>query len=282
MDDNYCLIDSGLGRKLERFGKLLLDRPAAQAFWPKTLPESAWKKADAEFFREDKSFYWKCRRALPASWKIELEGLSLLLKATDFGHLGVFPEHRRSWELLAEFSEEIPLEERKRKNILNLFAYSGAATLLLANLGFSVTHLDSSKGMLAWAKENAKLNGLEKAPIRWIVDDVIKFLQREKRRGKLYDGVILDPPSFGRGAKGELFKIEEDIQTLLVAVRDVLTKEAQFVFLSCHSPHFSPKVLENLLRVLLVEGKFFSEELLLYPAENALKLPSGGLAVWKS
>jgi 23S rRNA (cytosine1962-C5)-methyltransferase len=257
---SYTLLDSGGEQKLEQFGDYTLIRPCAQALWKKKAPK-LWKNAQASFTRGKP---WK---GVPKFWQVEFNGLTFKIEPTDFGHLGLFPEHAQHWEWMKAALK--PSSE-----VLNLFAYSGAATLFLANEGHQVCHLDASKGMIDWAKENAKLNGLEKAPIRWIVDDALKFLKREVKRGRKYDGVLLDPPSFGRGAQGQVFKIERDLPELLELCKEVLSPSPSFILLTCHTPGMTPKVLEHLL-----EGCFNSLTLnsgeMLIPSKTSYPLPTG-------
>lgn len=270
----YALLDSGNGRKLERFGGYTLSRPCAQAVW---RPHLADWKADAEFTRENEN-QWIKRGVLPDSWTIEIEGVQFKIAATDFGHLGIFPEQRDFWRWIQTAIGKAGREV----NVLNLFAYSGGSTLAAAKAGAKVCHLDASKGMVAWARENAQLNGLEAAPIRWIVDDAGKFLQREVRRGVQYDAIILDPPTFGRGSKGEVFKIEEDILPILQNCRDLLSPEPLFILFSCHTPGFSPLVLRHLLAQIM-EGKggeIDAGEMVLKGEAGALPVPSGTFARW--
>ena len=200
MSQKYALIDSGHESKLERFGEYVIARPSAQAMWEPTLASSVWNQADASFSR-DGGNAWSTRKQIPENWVVEIEGIKFKIAPTDFGHLGVFPEHSMLWSGMTKLISQ----QKKTPQVLNLFAYSGGATLAAAKAGASVCHLDASKGMVSWARENAALNNLEKAPIRWIVDDVIKFLKRELKRGTRYDGIILDPPSFGRGNNVELY-----------------------------------------------------------------------------
>ncbi len=271
--DDYALIDSGEGRKLERFGPYILSRPAGQALWRPQQP-LVWKNVHASFTREGQ-FNWE-RENLPEEWQISVEGIKFHLKPTDFGHLGIFPEQRPLWRWIRE-------QSHADLNVLNLFAYSGGATLAAAQGGAKVCHLDASKGMVSWARDNAKLNKLDKAPIRWIIEDVNKFLIREIRRGTRYDGIILDPPSFGRGAKGEVFKIEGQLVQLLDHCRELLTAKSKFVVLSCHTPGLTPAGLENLLRQSLqgLKGTIDSGEMLL-EGPDAFPLPSGGFARWQA
>ncbi len=275
--DGYELLDSGDGRKLERFGGHVLERPAAQAAWRPSLSEEEWRsRAHARFDRVEGN-RWHGRHQLPGEWEAEVEGVRFRLSSTDFGHLGVFPEQRPMWRWLRE-----TCRRRPGVRVLNLFAYSGGATIASAQGGAEVCHVDASRGMTDWARENARRNGLAAAPIRWIVDDVPAFLAREERRGRVYDGIILDPPSFGRGAKGELFKIEERINPLLDQVRALLGVSPLFVLLSGHTPGFTPRVLQNLLEQATdgLGGGVDSGEMLLEGAAGVRPLPSGAYARW--
>jgi 23S rRNA (cytosine1962-C5)-methyltransferase len=263
----YRLIDSGEGLKLEEFGEFRLVRPCPQALWRKERPKE-WQTIDAEFSREHKKG-WTFHRKLPAEWIVKIGGVQFKIAPTDFGHLGAFPEHAALWETLTDFSE--------RSKILNLFAYSGGATMGFAKCGANVCHLDASKGMVDWARENANLNHLEKAPIRWIVDDAVKFLKREARREVRYDGILLDPPTFGRGAQGEVFKIEVDIVPLLELCKSVLSKSPRFVAISCHTPGVTPIVLAHLARQIFPHANIQTGEMCL-SSEGALSIPSGSYA----
>jgi 23S rRNA (cytosine1962-C5)-methyltransferase len=248
MNDDYELIDSGDGRKFERFGAYTLVRPCSQAMW-RPRDAAAWRTATASFDREDGN-RWHGRNALPKEWTIETAGIRFKLGGTDFGHLGIFPEQREQWNWIraAVASRINVLKVSGCVKVLNLFAYSGGSTIAAAQGGAEVCHLDAAKGMVQWARENAALNGLQDHPIRWIADDAHKFLRREVRRGRRYDAVILDPPTFGRGANGELYKIERDLQETLGLVRDVLSDKPLFVLFSSHTPGLSCRVAENIIR----------------------------------
>jgi 23S rRNA (cytosine1962-C5)-methyltransferase len=271
--NEYQLLDSGHGRKLERFGGITFDRPCAQAVWNPSQPAS-WKKADA-FFTRKQGLEWRGRDQLPNSWITEVNDVRMKLSTTDFGHLGIFPETRAMWDWIRE---TIRLESGRRNepfHFLNLFAYSGGATLAAAQGGAHCCHVDASKGMVQWARENAALNKLEDHPIRWIVDDVNKFLGREIKRGRRYDAILLDPPSFGRGKGGELYKIEHALLETLQLVKKVLSDHPCFVYLTSHTPGFTPIVLKNLLQQLLGAGQIACGEMLLTGTDNALSVPSG-------
>lgn len=276
--DPYQLIDSGNAAKLEQFGPVRMVRPAPQAVWLPRQPRDAWEQADAVFTRHSSGGGdWSFRRPIPETWTLSYRSLSFRIKPTAFGHLGLFPEHARAWDWL----ERQVQEAGPGCTILNLFAYTGGATLAAARAGAKVCHLDASKGVVSWARENAALSGLEEKPIRWIVEDVAKFLQRERRRGVRYDGLVLDPPSFGRGSKGEVFKIEKDLPALLQHARSLLAKRPRFVLLSCHSPGFTPQVLANLLEEMMegLRGRVQHQEMAL-PDASGRVLPSGAFAEW--
>lgn len=278
---HYALIDSGKGRKLERFGSYLLSRPCSQAVWQTQLSEKEWDKADATFSREQEN-KWTQKRLLPSTWQIEVAGLLFKISTTDFGHLGIFPEQRPFWDWIQTIVKSYATAAFKPR-VLNLFAYSGGSTLAAAKAGAGVCHLDASKGMVAWARENAELNHLEKAPIRWIVEDVKKFLMRELKRGSRYEGIILDPPSFGRGAKGEIFKIEEEIVDLLIDCRELLSDNPLFILFSCHTPGFSPLVMHHLMMQTMqgLNGTLEVGEMVLAGQKPALDVPSGTYAKWE-
>ena len=244
MADDYELIDSGSGRKYERFGKVSLVRPCSQALW-RPADESSWRRATATFDREEGN-RWHGRNQLPDHWNIETAGIKFRLSGTDFGHLGIFPEQRAQWKWIRE-TVAAAVKSPRSVSVLNLFAYSGGSTMAAAQGGAEVCHLDASKGMVQWARENAALNGLGESPIRWIVDDAHKFMRREIRRGRKYDAVILDPPTFGRGAGGELYKIERDLFETFELVRGVLSENPLFVLFSSHTPGLSQIVSENIL-----------------------------------
>jgi len=265
----YKLLDSGEGLRLEQFGEVILIRPALQALWKPKMPKEFWERAHARFSRDQKN-QWEVLQSIPATWEIVLEGIRLRLKRTDFGHLGVFPEHARLWPWLCAQ----PIMGAK---ILNLFAYSGATTLALAKSGAEVSHLDAAKGMVQWARENAALNGLDKAPIRWIVDDVRRYLARAQRRQEAYEGILLDPPSFGRGKSGEIFKIERDLPPILHACRALLAQRPLFVLFTCHTPSFTPLAMNQMVREVFAEGNIETGEMYI---EGPCALPSGTFAKW--
>ncbi len=281
MADDYTLLDSGRFQKLERFGEVVLSRPCAQAVWEPTLEVDHWHGATATFFR-DRGNQWRGRDRLPEEWTISVDGMRFLLSSTDFGHLGIFPEQRDQWRRIREVCADFKKAKGRPARVINLFAYSGGSTLAAALGGAEVCHVDASKGMVDWARRNAELNGLKEHPIRWIVDDVAKFLEREHRRERDYDMVILDPPSFGRGAKGEVFKIENDLTFLLKRVGVLMSSEPVGVLLSCHTPELTPISLHHLLLQEMgrLGGKLEQGEMLLRGEGDVLPVPSGSYSWW--
>lgn len=269
----YKLVDCGNQKKLEYFGDKLLVRPCSQALWKPLLPAKEWERANAQFSR-DEGNNWEGK--LPESWIVEHEGLKFKIAPTDFGHVGIFPEHSLLWKWASDL-----IAKKGSATVLNLFAYSGGATLAFAKAGAAVCHVDASQGMVNWARENAALNGLQDKPIRWIVDDVFKFIQREIKRGRKYDGILLDPPSFGRGANGEMFKIEFHIQHLLKLCRDLLSDTPLFFACSNHTSGMTPIVMRHLLEDVLPSGVIEAGEMLI-PSQKGRSLPTGCYARWQA
>lgn len=279
--NGYELLDSGNFQKLERFGEVVLSRPCAQAVWEQTLSPIVWQKATATFFR-DGGNQWRGRDRLPGTWDIGVDGTRFQLSSTDFGHLGIFPEQRDQWKRIREVCGDYRKKYNRAPRVLNLFAYSGGSTLAAAHGGAEVCHVDASKGMVDWARKNATLNGLDEKPIRWIVDDVTKFLDREHRRERTYDLIILDPPSYGRGAKGEIFKIENDLPPLLSLIGKLMSDQPLGVLLSCHTPELTPISLHHLLvqQFGASGGGLEQGEMQLRGAANVLPVPSGSFCWW--
>lgn len=275
---SYRLLDSGQGRKLEQVGQYTVDRPCGQAVWEKTLPAEKWHHTHAVFSREGGNS-WSYRKNMPNEWIIEIDGIKFHISPTDFGHLGVFPEHRFSWQYI---TDRIEASGRPLK-VLNLFSYSGAASIAAAKAGADVTHVDASQKINDLAKRNAELNGIPGGKIRWITDDVIKYLKREDKRGSKYDGVILDPPSFGRGSKGEVFKIDTHLPEILKLIRNILSQKPAFIVLTCHTPGYTPMTLKNLLYQMMKDFNGASEacELTLDKGETEIPVPAGFFAAWK-
>ncbi len=275
MKNIYRLLDSGDGQKLEQFGPYTIVRPCMQAIWkPEDIEK--WKSADLIFSRDEKN-HWINKNKVKDFWVVDFEDIKLKISPTDFGHLGVFPEH----EILCKWMQN-KIRGKSNLNLLNLFAYSGMATLYLAKENAKVCHVDASKPIISWANENAKLNNLEKKPIRWIVDDVITFLKREIKRNVFYDGIILDPPSFGRGVKGQVFKIERDISLLLELCKQLLSKNALFLIFSCHTPGYTPLVLEQFMKQLMKDKKGSVSASDMFLESQSFAIPSGSYARWEN
>ena len=277
----YRLLDSGNFQKLERVGDYLLVRPALQALWQPQLPESVWQSADAIFRRDDSGKgEWQSKRGrqLAPQWVVHQDGIPFIVRLTDFGHIGLFPEHYQEWQSLAS---AIASHKGGPFKCLNLFAYTGSLTLQLARAGAHVAHVDASKKSVDWARDNAQLAGLAQQPVRWLVDDVRKFVTKESRRQSQYDGIILDPPSFGRGAKNEVWKIEDDLFNLLKELHPLCSENFAFLFLSCHTPGISGLALQNLLSGLFKnQGTLRAGELAINEEDSSRKLPSGSFCLW--
>lgn len=275
----YELLDSGDGRKLERLGGVLMERQAATAFWKPRLDRSEWTKARAVHVRSSEGGgHWDFRGDVPTEQEIEWGGLRLKCKFTSFGHTGFFAEQASEWEWLRNCQNGGTVEG---KEALNLFAYTGGSTLALAQAGFKVTHIDAAKGVVDWARDNAVLNAIDSKLLRFMVEDVFEFLAREKRRERRYDAMVLDPPSFGRGPKKQLFKLEEQIHELLEAVLSVLAEDFRVFHLSMHTPGFSPLVLKELLSDYFSDNimkQFQFGELSVPHSTGERRLPSGVFA----
>lgn len=282
---DYRLLDSGDGRKLEQFGKVRVSRPEPQALWKKSLPDSDWDKADASFTNasekeEDDKGSWSERKRLPETWPLNVEGVTMLCRLMTYRHMGLFPEQRPHWQWV---SEEIKKAGRPLK-ILNLFAYTGAASLIAAKAGAEVTHVDASKKAIQWCKENQEASGLGNAKIRWICDDAAKFVAREGRRGNTYDGILLDPPRYGRGPEGEVWKFETDVAPLLAACADILSPDAKFMILTAYTMRLSSVTLVHMLKDALKTrlGKFDHGELLLADQSRLRPLATSMFSRWSS
>jgi 23S rRNA (cytosine1962-C5)-methyltransferase len=279
---DYKLIDSGDFQKLEQVGPYRIVRPAAQAVWKPRLDSEQWKSADATFHRfSGGDGKWTIRNpSLPKKWNIEQGPVKLVISLTDFGHLGIFPEQDANWEIL----HNLIVKQKKDSefNVLNLFAYTGGSTLACAAAGAKVVHLDASKTSVAWARDNAQASGLGDKPIRWIVDDVQKFVEREVRRGSKYRGIILDPPSFGRGANNEVWQIEDHLVPLLANLKQILADDFLFILLSSHSNGYTPLALQNLLLGIVnnQEGTFEVGEMIVREQDSGRVLPSGASALY--
>ncbi len=278
---DYELIDTANGERLERWGDVTLIRPDPQIIWKNIGDAPEWQSAHARYIRSDKGGgAWDYRRKLSESWQISYGNLRFMVKPTGFKHTGLFPEQAVNWDYCSEMIHGA----NRPINVLNLFAYTGGATLACAAAGASVCHCDAVKGMVDWARTNAKLSGLEDKPIRWIVDDANKFIRREIRRGTKYDGVILDPPSYGRGTNGEMWKLEDNIFDLMEEITQLLSDKPLFVLLNSYTTGLSASVMSYLLKMTI--GKRFdievqSEEIGLPVKQTGLPLPCGSTAIVK-
>ncbi len=283
-EGDYILLDSGNQRKLEQVGPYRLIRPAPQAVWKPRLDQGEWKRADAIFHRKPSGGgEWEWRRTIPRKFPIVFAHLGLWIKLTDFGHLGLFPEQAENWDWMRGLIRERMARTRNRNLfVLNLFAYTGGSTLAASQAGAHLVHVDAAKGVVDWARDNAKESRLDERPIRWLVDDALKFVQREVRRGRKYQGIILDPPSFGRGPKGQVFKIEKHLLPLLDECRNLLADDALFLLLSCHTPGFTPTTLHNELLDVVGDrpGQMEHGEMLVPEKQGERFLPSGAFARW--
>lgn len=270
---DYEVIDCSKGEKLERWGDYILVRPDPQVIWDTKKVNNGWKTMNAHYHRSAKGGgEWEFFD-LPEQWSIHYRNLTFQLKPFNFKHTGLFPEQAANWDW---FSNKISHAHRPIK-VLNLFAYTGGATLAAAAAGADVTHVDASKGMVTWAKENAISSGLEHAPIRWIVDDCVKFVEREIRRGNHYDAIIMDPPSYGRGPKGEIWKIEDAIHPLVKLCTQLLAKDPLFFLINSYTTGLAPAVLSYMLGTELAHynGIVCAEEVGLPVSSNGLVLPCG-------
>ena len=276
---DYELLDCGRGEKLERWGDKLLVRPDPQAIWNTPRSHRGWKKPDARYARSSTGGGQWADKSVPQRWQIHYKDLTFNVGLMNFKHTGVFPEQAANWD----FAREQIQKAGRPVSVLNLFAYTGGATIACAAAGASVCHVDAAKGMVQWARENAKISGLEDRPIRWIVDDCAKFVEREIRRGRTYDAIIMDPPSYGRGPSGEVWKLEENLYPFVELVAGVLSDNPLFVILNSYTTGLSPSVLTYILQTV-IGGKFgghtVSDELGLPVSATGLALPCGATGRW--
>lgn len=282
---DYELIDASRGEKLESWGGIVLRRPDPQIVWTvgKSDLSDRWRGADAHYIRSSTGGgHWETKKRLPESWTVDYGELTFGIKMMGFKHTGLFPEQATNWDW---FSEIIRSCGRENMNVLNLFAYTGGATMAASKAGAAVCHVDASRGMVGWAKENAQLSGLDKNPIRYIVDDVKKFTEREIRRGRKYDAVIMDPPSYGRGPSGEVWKIEEELFGLAELCMGVLSDNPLFFLINSYTTGLSGSVLENIYKLTLKKkfgGEIAVDEVGLPITNGGLVLPCGYSGRWKA
>lgn len=279
---DYEIIDASDGLRLERWGKVVLVRPDPQVLWKTEHHTDEWEKANAVYHRSATGGgSWEQKRPLPEKWKIRYGDLTLIVSPTGFKHTGVFPEQGVNWD----FYREVISQAERPVRVLNLFGYTGGATLACAAAGASVCHVDASKGMVAWGKENAEASGLAEKPIRWIVDDCAKFVAREQRRGSCYEGIIMDPPSYGRGPGGEIWKLEECIDGLIADCVQVLSDKPLFFAVNSYTAGISPSVMKYILQERIVPkfgGTVTCDEIGLPVRTTGGVLPCGSTAVWSA
>ncbi|MCD7724747.1 MAG: class I SAM-dependent methyltransferase [Clostridiales bacterium] len=276
---DYEVIDTSEGEKLERWGDYILVRPDPQVIWGTPKADKRWERPNGHYHRSSRGGgeweFWN----LPQEWRIRYRELTFHLKPFSFKHTGLFPEQAVNWDWVSSIIKEA----RRPVKVLNLFAYTGGATLAAAQAGASVTHVDASRGMVTWAKENALASGLEQAPIRWLVDDCVKFVEREIRRGNTYDGIIMDPPSYGRGPKGEIWKIEDSLFSFLELTSKLLARDALFFLINSYTTGLQPAVLTYMLHTVLSPrfgGHVTASEIGLPVSQNGLILPCGASGRW--
>ena len=278
---DYEVLDTSDGEKLERWGSYILVRPDPQVIWFTPRNDRRWREYDAKYARSNSGGGQWSRNRLPERWQIRYRELTFNVKPMNFKHTGVFPEQAENWD----FIDAAIRAAGRPVSVLNLFAYTGGATLAAAAAGASVCHVDAAKGMVAWAKENAAASGLGEAPIRWIVDDCAKFVEREIRRGRRYDAVIMDPPSYGRGPSGDIWKLEKDLYPFVKLVSGVLSDKPLFFILNSYTTGLAPSVLTCLLDTLITPrfgGHTESDELGLPVTDSGLVLPCGATGRWTS
>ncbi len=278
--NDYELIDVNNGNRLERWGGVYLVRPDPQAIWQLPQDNKLWAKADAVYHRSSAGGgHWEVLKKVPDVWTIEYNGLKFNLKPMGFKHTGLFPEQAVNWSLM----QNLIKKTGRQVKVLNLFAYSGGATLACLKAGAAVTHVDASKGMVAWAKENAVTSGLADCPVRWLVDDCKKFVEREIRRGNKYDGIVMDPPSYGRGPNGEVWKLENNLEELLTLTSQILSDDPLFFLLNTYTAGMSSTVLNYMVEEYIAKGRgtVTTEEIGLKVSKRNLVMPAGNTTVWK-
>ena len=274
---DYEIIDMANGEKLEKWKNITLIRPDPQIIWKEKSFQNKWKEADARYLRSNEGGgHWEYKKKIPNSWQIQYKNLTFNIKPMGFKHTGIFPEQAVNWDwMISKISEKVEKEKREIK-VLNLFAYTGGATVACLSAGASVCHVDSSKGMVSWAKENVESSGFKERKVRYIVDDVVKFVNREIRRGNKYDAIIMDPPSYGRGANGEIWKFEDNIEDLIKLCMQVLSDKPLFFLINSYTTGISSMVLENMIKINVKQkGIFENGEIGLPMVNSNLILPCG-------
>ena len=274
---DYECIDTASGEKLERWGDIILCRPDPQVIWDRKTNAGVWKTADAHYHRSSSGGgKWEYKKSIPDQWTVNYKDLTFNIKPMGFKHTGLFPEQAVNWDYMMN-----KIKGRKGAKVLNLFAYTGGATVACAKAGAAVTHVDASKGMVQWAKENARSSSLADAPIRYLVDDCMKFVEREIRRGNKYDAILMDPPSYGRGPGGEVWKIEDSICHFVRRCALLLSDNPLFFIINSYTTGLSPTVMANLMQMCLPEGEIHASEIGLKITSSSMVLPCGATARWE-
>ena len=279
--NDYELIDADSGERLERWGDIILIRPDPQVIWSGERKDKRWNNAHAIYHRSQSGGgYWERLKSVPDVWSISYNDLTFGLKPMGFKHTGLFPEQAVNWKL----AEKLIKEADREISVLNMFAYTGGATVACLKAGAAVTHVDASKGMVQWAKENAQVSGVADKKVRWLVDDCLKFVKREIRRGNKYDAIIMDPPSYGRGPNGEVWKLEQQLGELLEETGKLLSDDAVFFFLNSYTGGLSPSILNYMVKRYIAKdrgGEIFTDEIGLPITAKGISLPCGNTTVWK-
>ena len=278
--NDYELIDADNGERLERWGDIILIRPDPQIIWNEGHKDERWNDAHAIYHRSNSGGgYWETLKKVPDVWSINYKDLTFRLKPMGFKHTGLFPEQAVNWAL----AQKLISNSNREISVLNLFAYTGGATIACLKAGAKVTHVDASKGMVNWAKENAIASGVADQPVRWLVDDCMKFVKREIRRGNKYDAIIMDPPSYGRGPNGEVWKLEQQLSELLTDVGKILSDDPLFFFLNSYTGGLSPTILNYMVKSCIApknSGNVFTEEIGIKVTKRDIVLPCGNTTIW--
>ena len=278
---DYELIDCSEGERLERWGNIVLIRPDPQVIWKTDKKHPLWRKANARYHRSNSGGgQWETYTKIPAEWNVSYNELTFHIKTMGFKHTGLFPEQAVNWDYMTDIIKNAG----RPVKVLNLFAYTGGATIACLKAGASVTHVDASKGMVQWARENAQLSGVSDKSVRWLVDDCIKFVQREIRRGNKYDIIIMDPPSYGRGPGGEIWKLEDEVYNFVSLCKEIVSDDALAMFINSYTTGLAPSVMQYILGSIMVPefgGKVSSDEIGLPVTSSKMVLPCGATAIWQ-
>lgn len=278
---DYELLDCSEGERLERWGDIILIRPDPQVIWKTDKKHPLWRKANARYHRSNSGGgKWETYTRIPAEWNINYDNLTFHIKTMGFKHTGLFPEQAVNWDYMSELIKKAG----RPVKVLNLFAYTGGATIACLKAGASVTHVDASKGMVQWARENAELSGVSDKPVRWLVDDCIKFVQREIRRGNKYDIIIMDPPSYGRGPGGEVWKLEDEVYNFVSLCSEIVSDNAIAMFINSYTTGLAPSVMQYILGSVMVQkfgGSVSSDEIGIPVTSSEMVLPCGATAIWE-